>query len=142
MILNPLMMVMKEMHQSIYIQHIYTVMYISYLSVKHIQVTGFPGLFGEKKSRPILVTGKRFQTLNLINKFHFHLWEIKIQYLDLFMIFYVNSRPSCAKSKPFQALSDEKKCPTISRSGISKMKFQTFFQTLFQILFQILGTLK
>ena len=76
--------------------------------------------FSGKKSRPVLLkfqtlftmfSGKQFQTLNLLNKFHFHLCAIKIQYLDRFMIFYVNSRPSCANSIPFLDLISWKRNP-------------------------------
>ena len=94
-----------------------------------------------KKSRLILVkfqtsftvfSGKQFQTLNLLGKFHFHLRAIQIQYLDLFIIFYVNSWPfpDLLVQIPdlFQTLSHEKKIPTISRSGISKWNSIPFFK--------------
>ena len=72
---------------------------------------------------------KQSQTLNLLDKFHFNLLAFKIQYLDIFMIFYVNSRPFAYLlvqiQDLFQTLSHEKKNPDYFKVRNLKMKFQT-----------------
>ena len=93
------------------------IIYICQVRVKHLKLT-----LGrvKKKSRPILIklqtcytvfSGKQCRTLNSFHEFNFHLRAIKIHYLDQFMIFYVNSRPSCANSRPFPDLISWKRNP-------------------------------
>ena len=90
----------------------HNVIYICQVQVKHLQLINTGQ--GSEKSRPILIklqTWKTMSDLNSFHEFHFHLWAIKIQYLDRFMIFYVNSRPSCANSRPFLDLNSWKRNP-------------------------------
>ena len=90
----------------------HNVIYICQVQVKHLQLINTGQ--GSEKSRPILIklqTWKTMSDLNSFHEFHFHLWAIKIQYLDRFMIFYVNSRPSCANSRPFLDLISWKRNP-------------------------------